>query len=99
MSEECAATSYGGRSKQSKVKGANSLPRRAGYVEGKEVRDIVLDIDAARTLVRDNLVPRNRYLNKLVSVQCVHGDNVSHPLSQGGGDCRRQELLLWQLPW
>ena len=69
-----AATFYGGRSQQADVKRDNSLPRRAGYVEGKEVKDVVLDTGAARTLVRDSLVPRNRYLKKFVSVQCVHGD-------------------------
>lgn len=24
-------------------------------------------------------MPRNKYLDKFVSVQCVHGDNVSYP--------------------
>ena len=46
------------------------------------MKDIVLDTGAARTLVRDNLVPRNKYLDKFVSVQCVHGDHVSYPLAK-----------------
>ena len=27
-------------------------------------------------------VPRNKYLDKFVSVQCVHGDHVSYPLAK-----------------
>ena len=46
------------------------------------MKDVVLDTGAARTLVRDSLVPRNRYLNKFVSVQCVHGDYASYPLAK-----------------
>ena len=77
-----ASTFYGGRAKQSEVKRGHSSPRKLGYVEGTEVKDIVLDTGAARTLVRDNLVPRNKYLDKFVSVQCVHGDHVSYPLAK-----------------
>ena len=76
-----AATFYGGRAKKPKVKDGHSSLCRAGYVEGKEVKDIVLDTSAARTLVRDNLVSRNKCLDKFVSVQCGHGNNVSYPLA------------------
>ena len=44
-----AATFYGGRAKQSEVKRGHSSPCKLGYVEGKEVKDIVLDTGAART--------------------------------------------------
>ena len=46
------------------------------------MKDIVLGTGAARTLVRDNLVPRNKYLDKFVLVQCMHGDHVSYPLAK-----------------
>ena len=68
--------------KQSEVKRGHSSPHKLGYLEGTEVKDIVLDTGAARTLVRDNLVPRDKYLDKFVSVQCVHGDHVSYPLAK-----------------
>ena len=74
-----AATFFGGRAKQSKVKEGHSLVWKTGYVEGREVKDIVLDTGAARKLVRDDLVPRNKFLEKCVAVQCVHGDEVSYP--------------------
>ncbi|KAL5510367.1 hypothetical protein EMCRGX_G005901, partial [Ephydatia muelleri] len=77
-----AATFFGGRAKQSKVKEGHSLVWKTGYVEGREVKDIVLDTGAARTLVRDDLVPRNKFLKKCVAVQCVHGDEVSYPLAK-----------------
>eukprot|EP00731_Ephydatia_muelleri_P004329 Em0002g505a len=77
-----AATFFGGRAKQSKVKEGHSLVWKTGYVEGGEVKDIILDTGAARTLVRDDLVPRNKFLKKCVAVQCVHGDEVSYPLAK-----------------
>ena len=48
------------------------------YLAPQLTEDVVLDTGAARTLVRDSLVPRNRYLNKFVSVQCVYGDYASY---------------------
>ena len=67
---DARATFFGGRAKQSKVKEGHSLVWKTGYVEGREVKDIVLYIDtgAARTLVRDDLVPRNKFLKKCVAV-------------------------------
>ena len=51
-------------------------------MEGKEVKDVVLDTGTTRTFVRDSLVARNRSLIKFVSVQCMHGDYAPYPLAK-----------------
>ena len=77
-----AATFYGGEITAGRREKRQLTSAQAGYVEGKEAKDVVRDTGAAKTLVRDILVPRNRYVNKFVSVQCMHGDYASYPLAK-----------------
>jgi len=53
------------------------------FVEGQFVNDIVLATGCSRTLVRSDLVIKNR-LNgeKSVVVQCAHGDTVGYPVAR-----------------
>ena len=82
MPEECSDVLDDERAKQLEVMRGHLSPCKLGYMERKEVKDIVLVTGATRALVRDNLVPRIKYLNKFVSVQCMHGDYVSYPLAK-----------------
>ena len=51
-----------------------------GFVEGQFVNDIVLDAGCSRTLVRSDLVRKNRL--KSFVVQCACGDNVEYPVAR-----------------
>ena len=54
---------------------------RRGTVEGMPV-EILLDTGSARTLVRRELVPKDKELSgKSVVVRCAHGDSVRYPLA------------------
>ena len=53
-----------------------------GFVEGQFVNDIVLDTGCSRTLVRSDLVGKERLNSeKSVTVQCAHGDAVEYPVA------------------
>ena len=48
---------------------------------GQFVDDIILDTGCSRTLVRSNLVGKERLSSeKSVTVQCAHGDVVEYPV-------------------
>ena len=46
------------------------------------MRDIVVDTGSSRTLVRRDLVPKEKMTGGEVPVRCAHGDIVSYPLAQ-----------------
>ena len=51
--------------------------KRSGIIEGTKVRDIMLDTGCTRTMVRGDLVSRDKILEgKSAVVQCAHGDTV-----------------------
>ena len=53
-----------------------------GFVESQLVDDIVLDTGCSRTLVRSDLVGKERLSSeKSVTVQCAHGDAVEYPVA------------------
>ena len=57
--------------------------RRHGVVEGRYVRDIVLDTGCSRTLVRGDLVPSQKMQEgDVVTIRCAHGDTVLYPLAE-----------------
>ena len=53
-----------------------------GWQLGTE--DIVLDANAraAKTIVRRNLVSREKWLGTSVVIKCVHSDKLLYPLAQ-----------------
>ena len=54
-----------------------------GEVEGQQVNDIQLDTGCSRTLVRKDLVDKQRMLGgETVTIQCAHGDIASYPLAK-----------------
>ena len=46
------------------------------------MEDIILDIGAARTLVRGDLVPPETIHEGEVTVRCAHSDDVTYPLAE-----------------
>ena len=55
---------------------------RRGKVKGREVDDVVLDTGCACTMVRQDLVPKERLVaGATVSLRCAHGDVVTYPLA------------------
>ena len=55
---------------------------RSGKVEGREVDDVVLDTGCACTMVRQDLVPKERLVaGATVRLRCTHGDVVTYPLA------------------
>ena len=38
--------------------------------------------ETSQRMIHANVVPRNKFLDKFVVVQCVHGDEVSYPLAK-----------------
>ena len=46
------------------------------------VSDILLDIRASTTLVRNDLVPEGKMTAEEISICCAHGDTVIHPLAE-----------------
>lgn len=57
--------------------------RRAGAVEGNRAENILLDTGCSRTLVRQELVPKEKLLDgEAVAIRCAHGDTVLYPLAQ-----------------
>ena len=56
---------------------------RSGTVEGKYVKNILLDIGCSRTLVHRKLVPEEVLLKgKATMVCCAHGDIVLYRLAK-----------------
>ena len=56
--------------------------RRTGLVEGKQVRNLLLDTGCTRTLVRKELVPSKNMIEwKAVTIRCAHGDTVLYLLA------------------
>ena len=56
---------------------------RHGVVEGRYVRDIVLDMGFSRTLVRGDLVPSQKMQEgDIVMIRCDHRDTVLYPLAE-----------------
>ena len=55
---------------------------RKGSVEGRPVDKILLDTGCSRTLVHQELVPRDRLLEgEAVAIRCAHGDTVLYPVA------------------
>ena len=47
------------------------------------MKDIVLDTGCSRTVVRRELVPKNKILEgAAVTIRCAHGDTVRYPLAR-----------------
>ena len=56
---------------------------RSGTVEGKYVKNILLDTGCSRTLVHQKLVPEEAFLEgRATMVCCAHGDTVLYPLAR-----------------
>ena len=54
---------------------------KSGVVEGKQVENILLDTGCSRTLVHQDLVPRDKIREgEAVAIRCAHGDTVLYPL-------------------
>ena len=55
--------------------------KRKGVVEGTEVQDMMIDTDCSRTMLRQDLVLRNKMIvGEDIMVRCAHGDIVRYPL-------------------
>ena len=54
---------------------------RSGTIDGKPVKDILLDTGCTRTLVHQKLIPREKTSGEVI-IRCAHGDEVSYPLAQ-----------------
>ena len=55
---------------------------RMGKVEGRVVDDVVLDMGCACTMVRQDLVPKERLVTgATIRLRCAHGDVVTYPLA------------------
>ena len=64
-------------------RGSNPSLQRPGALEGKHVKDILLDTGCSKTLVRQELVPEGKMLpGKTTTIHCVHGDNVLYPVAR-----------------
>ena len=77
---------YCGTRKSGNHRGRRQLVRQPfhceGFVEGQFVNDIVLDTGCSRTLVRSDLIGKERLSSeKSVIVQCAHGDAVEYPVA------------------
>ena len=60
----------------------NSTHQRVGLVEGREVKDIVLDTGCSKTIVHHSLVPEKKLVTReAVTIRCAHGDSVPYPLA------------------
>ena len=59
----------------------NSGLYRSGTVDGKVVKDILLDTGCTWTLVHQKLILREKTSGEVI-IRCVHEDEVSYPLAQ-----------------
>ena len=66
-----------------RVQSINGKPiNRRGRVEGRLVDDVVLDTGCACTMVRRDLVPREKLVaGATIRLRCAHGDVVTYPLA------------------
>ncbi|KAL5516316.1 hypothetical protein EMCRGX_G001609 [Ephydatia muelleri] len=56
--------------------------REWDWWEGREVKDIVLDIGCSKTIVHHSLVPEKKLVTgEAVTIRCAHGDSVLYPLA------------------
>ena len=57
--------------------------KHSGVVEGNAVDDIMLETGCSRTMVREDLVPREKILEgRGAVVRCAHGNTVLYPTAQ-----------------
>ena len=86
MSMRCPSKTLYGEGRQSfnaeATSAENNQVYRVGNVDGKPVKDILLDTGCMRTLVHQRLIPRERKTSSEVIICCAHGDEVSHHLAQ-----------------
>ena len=54
---------------------------REGYLEGKPMQ-ILVDSGSKITVVKDSLIDPKRWNQKLVRVQCEHGNDTFYPSAQ-----------------
>ena len=55
---------------------------KSGVVEGKKVKDILLDTGCSRTLIHKDLVSASKIQeDEAVAIRCAHGDTVLYPLA------------------
>ena len=59
----------------------NSGLYRSGTVDGRMVKDILLDTGITRTLVYQKLILREKTSGEVI-IHCAHGDEVSYSLAQ-----------------
>ena len=52
-----------------------------GTICGTPVKDILLDTGSTRTLVKKDLVPRNRMVDDEVAIRCAHNNTIVYPLA------------------
>ena len=56
---------------------------KRGIVEGKWSQEILLDTGCSRTLVHQDLVPEEKFIEgEAVAIRCAHGDTTLYPLAQ-----------------
>lgn len=68
---------------------------REGLVEGRSVRDILLDTGCQRTLVHQSLVPESKLKEgNAVAIRCAHGDTVLYPLADITVEMDGQQLSV-----
>ena len=57
--------------------------KRKGLVEGTPVEKILLDTGCSKTLVRKELIPKEKVMEgEAVLIRCVHGDTVLYPVAK-----------------
>ena len=60
----------------------DSTLKKSGVVEGKYVKDILLDTGCSMTLVHHKLVPEHKVLpGEVATIHCVHGDTVLYSVA------------------
>ena len=59
----------------------SAAPDRTETVNGKLVHDIILDTGASKTIIRKELVPKGKMLDRCVEIKCAHGDETTYPFA------------------
>ena len=66
---------------------------RSGTVEGRNVRDVVLDTGCSHTIIHQDLIPSSKKVpGEAVTIRCSHGD-IALPLPMSA--LKSRELPLW----